>query len=149
VSEPPTITPKPTALPTATPTVFPTPSPTSTPTSPPPAALKISCIFCDGVVPTSESDEYVQITNTGGSSADIGGWTLTDIPDGTPTFQFLSMILNVGASIRVYTNEVHPESGGFSFGRGTSIWNNSTPDEAGLYDGSGVLVSRKSYPPGC
>jgi hypothetical protein len=69
--------------------------------------------------------------NTGVSGADIGGWTLTDIADGTPTFQFPAVTINAGASIRVYTNEVHPESGGFSFGRGTGIWNNITPDEAG------------------
>jgi len=148
VPEPPTVTPTLKVLPTATPTVLTPPIPTPAPTPPPPAALKRPCIFFDGVVPTSESDEYVEITNTGGSGEDIGGWTLKDIADGTPTFQFPSVILKAGASIRVYTNEVYPESGGFSFGRGTSIWNNSTPDETGLYVISGTLVSRKSYPPG-
>ncbi|MDP6823572.1 MAG: lamin tail domain-containing protein [Dehalococcoidia bacterium] len=101
------------------------------------------------MIPTSESDEYVEIKNTGSGSADMLGWLLTDIADGTPAFQFPAVTIDPGESIRVYTNEVHPESGGFSFGRGTSIWNNSSPDEAALYNASGEVVSRKSYPPGC
>lgn len=143
--------------PTATPTVIPptptaTPIPTPLPTPTPVAAIvnvHITCIFFDGVVPTSEADEYVQIANTGSVSADIEGWKITDIADGSPTFQFPAVTLGPGDAIRVYTNEVHPESGGFSFGRGTSIWNNGSPDEAGLFDPSGELVSRMSYPPGC
>jgi hypothetical protein len=44
---------------------------------------------------------------------------------------------------------VHPESGGFSFQRGTSIWNNSSPDTAALINPSGETVSTNDYPPGC
>jgi hypothetical protein len=44
---------------------------------------------------------------------------------------------------------VHPDSGGFSFGRGSAVWSNGEPDEAALYDTNGELVSRKSYPLGC
>jgi hypothetical protein len=126
----------------------PTPSPPPTPAITA-AFVQITCVFFDGVIPTSESDEYVEIKNTGSGSADMLGWLLTDIADGTPAFQFPAVTIDPGESIRVYTNEVHPESGGFSFGRGTSIWNNSSPDEAALYNASGEVVSRKSYPPGC
>ena len=54
-----------------------------------------------------------------------------------------------GEKVRVYTNQVHGEWGGFSFGRGSAIWANADPDIAGLYDATGNLVSTMSYPPGC
>ena len=150
---------KPTSVAAATPTPVPaTPAPSPTFTAPlipsptpvpPPINVQIVCVFFDGVVPTSEADEYVEIRNFGAAAADIGGWSLTDIADGTPTYLFPPFSLNPGVSIRVYTNEIHPGSGGFSFGRGSSIWNNKDPDEAGLFDASGSAISQKSYPPGC
>ena len=109
----------------------------------------IECIFFDGLVPTSEADEYVQIINQGPGAVDLAGWQLRDVADGLPTFEFPSQQLAAGGKVRVYTNQVHSEWGGFSFGRGTSIWNNSTPDAAGLFDPQGIQVSTKSYPPGC
>ena len=113
--------------------------------------MKISCILFDGDVFQTEADEYVEIVNFGSGSQELAGWELTDIADGTPTFPFPSYILDPGGVIRVYTNEIHVESGGFSFGRGSAIWTNDTSeaDTAGLFDKSGALVSQKSYPPGC
>ena len=58
-------------------------------------------------------------------------------------------MLEPGGVARVYTNEVHPEWGGFSFQSGNAVWNNSAPDTAGLFDAAGALVSTRSYPPGC
>ena len=109
----------------------------------------IECIFFDGVVPTSEADEYVQIMNQGPGAVDLTGWQLRDVADGFPTFEFPSHPLADGGTVRVYTKQVHAEWGGFSFGRRSSIWNNSTPDTAGLFDPQGIQVSTKSYPPGC
>ena len=107
------------------------------------------CIFFDGDVPVSEADEYVEIANFGDWEQDLAGWTLVDVADGTPTFVFPTWTMEPGDVIRVYTNEVHPEWGGFSFGRGTAIWNNDGTDRAGLRDQNDELVSTKSYPPGC
>ena len=45
---------------------------------------------------------------------------------------------------RVYTNEHHPESCGFSFGSGSAIWNNKG-DYGHLYDASGAEVSTYCY----
>ena len=156
----PPLTPTPLPTPTPTPVASPTPEPPPTATllpdptatsipSPPSGSIVIECIFFDGVVPRSEADEYVQIANLGSASLDLAGWVLIDISDGTPEFTFPSHLLSPAGRVRVYTNEIHPESGGFSFGRGTSIWNNSNPDSAGLFDSQGVQVSTKSYPPGC
>ncbi len=107
--------------------------------------VRITYIFYDGLVPRSESDEYVEITNLGDQSQDLAGWVLTDISEGHPSFTFPSYILAPGKSIRVYTNEYHSEWGGFSFEYGRAIWSNSEPDVAALYNSQGKEVSRKSY----
>ena len=101
------------------------------------------------MVARSESDEYVEITNGADAPQDLAGWALVDVDDGRPRFVFPSWVMAPGSVVRVYTNQVHRQYGGFSFGSGTAIWNNDEPDEAALYDSSGTLVSRKSYPPGC
>ena len=117
------------------------------------ADVRIECIVYDGLVPSKESDEYVQITNFGTASQNLLGWTLEDAdPDDYANgqkFSFTdSFVLEPGQSIRVYTNEVHPEWGGFSFGRGSGVWNNTTPDTALLLDGAhgiGQEIDRCTY----
>jgi hypothetical protein len=107
--------------------------------------VQITYIFYDGTVPYTEADEYVEIKNLGSAPQDLKGWVLKDISDGYPSFTFPSYILEPGKSIRVYTNELHPEWGGFTFGYGKAIWNNTKPDTAALYNAQGQEVSRKSY----
>jgi len=111
----------------------------------PTPGVQITHIFYDGSVPKAESDEYVEITNLGDQAQDLAGWVLKDIDEGYPSFTFPSYILEPGEAIRVYTNEIHPELGGFSFEYGRAIWNNSEPDVAVLYNSQGKEVSRKSY----
>ena len=119
------------------------PSPTSTPSIG--SNVQITYIFYDGIVYRTESDEYVEITNLGDTSQDLQGWVLIDIDEGYPSSTFPSYVLAPGAKIRVYTNEIHPEWGGFSFGSGKAVWNNSIPDTAVLYNAQGQEISRKSY----
>jgi len=107
--------------------------------------VQITYIFYDGVVYRTESDEYVEITNLGDTSQDLKGWVLMDISEGYPSLTFPTYILQPGKTIRVYTNEIHSEYGGFSFGSGKAVWNNSSPDTAVLYCAQGDEVSRKSY----
>ncbi len=107
--------------------------------------VQITYIFYDGLVPRAESDEYVEITNLGDQAQDLARWVLEDISEGYPSFTFPSYILAPGKSIRVYTNEYHPEWGGFSFEYGRAIWNNSESDVAVLYDDQDKEVSQKSY----
>ena len=151
----PTPTPTPTSTPLPTPTPVPTatPSPTSTPTPHPPEPITgvgIECIFYDGEVPRSEADEYVQIVNNSRQSVILEDWRLADLGDRRQEFTFEeSYTLAVGERIRVYTNQVHPQWGGFSFAYGRSIWHNTDPDTAGLFDSAGRLVSKKTYPPAC
>jgi len=138
----------PVTLPATSPTLpsqpeQPTPSPTPQPTKA--VNVQITRIFYDGLVPSVESDEYVEITNLGTEPVDLAGWVLKDISEGYPSFTFPSYGLQPEKSIRVYTNEIHPEYGGFSFGYGKAIWNNKEPDIAALYNAQGEEVSRKSY----
>ena len=107
--------------------------------------VQIAYIFYDGLVPRAESDEYVEITNLADQPQNLAGWELKDISEGYPSFTFSSYILVPGKSIRVYTNEYHPEWGGFSFEYSRAIWNNSEPDVAVLYNRQDKEVSRNSY----
>ncbi len=128
-------------------TITPPSTPPTTPTPTPSTAVnvKITKIFYDGLVPRTESDEYVEITNLGSEPVDLKGWVVKDISEGYPSFTFPSYVLQPGKSVRVYTNEIHPESGGFSFGSGKAVWNNTSPDTAALFNAQGQEVSRKSY----
>lgn len=141
----PTPTPSPTPTATPTPTVTPTPSPTPTTTPAGTSNVQITFIFYDGLVPRVESDEYVEMTNLGQAPQDLADWVLVDISEGYPSFTFPSYVLAPDESIRVYTNEYHSEWGGFSFGYGKAIWNNTDPDIAALYNAQGQEVSRRSY----
>jgi len=109
------------------------------------SGVQITYIFYDGLVPRAESDEYVEITNLGDQAQDLAHWMLMDISEGYPSFTFPAYILAPGETIRVYTNECHPEWGGFSFEYGRAIWNNSEPDVAVLYNNQGEEVSQRSY----
>lgn len=140
-------TPTPTPPPSPTPSIAPTPTPTPmlTPTLSTVTNVKITMIFYDGVVRSVESDEYVEITNLGSEPVNLKGWVLKDISEGYPSFTFPSYVLQSGKSVRVYTNEIHPEYGGFSFGSGKAVWNNTSPDVAALFNAQGQEVSRKTY----
>jgi hypothetical protein len=68
-----------------------------------------------------------------------------DISEGYPSFTFPSYVLAPGVQIRVHTNEIHAEWGGFSFGSGKAVWNNTSPDTAVLKNAQDQEVSRKRY----
>ncbi|MFC1987182.1 lamin tail domain-containing protein [Chloroflexota bacterium] len=125
--------------------VNPSPTPTPSTTPSPTTNVKITKIFYDGLVPRTESDEYVEITNLGSESVDLKGWVIKDISEGYPSLTFPSYVIQPNKIVRVYTNEIHSEYGGFSFGSGKAVWNNSSPDTAVLYNAQGQEVSRKSY----
>ncbi|MBE9227092.1 lamin tail domain-containing protein [Phormidium sp. LEGE 05292] len=107
--------------------------------------VTISKLLYKGEVKRTQSDEYIEISNLGNSPANISGWKITSggglkqffiFPEGT--------ILESGKSFRVYTNEVHPETGGFSYGSKTAVWNDAG-DEAKLFDADGNNVSTLAY----
>lgn len=106
--------------------------------------VTITVINYDGKVVRTESDEYVEITNQGHGHTDIGGWRIS-ADDRNQDFVFpAGTVLEAGQIVRVYTNEIHPEYGGFSYGIRRSIWNNRG-DVGHLFDGSGQEVSSFPY----
>ncbi|KAL7564040.1 hypothetical protein ACA910_006948 [Epithemia clementina (nom. ined.)] len=116
----------------------------------PDALVNIADINFDGKVPTVESDEYVVVYN-GSKTApvDISGYSIYVATTGTqgPTFVFpKDTILKPGGSFRVYTNEIHKETGGFSFGSGKAIWNNRG-GLAVMKDASGKKICEYKYKP--
>lgn len=97
--------------------------------------MVIQTIYYDGQVYRVESDEYVVIANLGTAPINLGGWRI-NAGDPGQDFYFPSVELAPSQSVRVYTNEQHPDSGGFSFGRGQAIWNNKG-DCGYLFDARG------------
>ena len=121
----------------------PVPAPTDTPAPAGVPNVVIEFLYYDGQVARVESDEYAVIANVGTASANLAGWCL-NAGDSGQDFWFPPIDLAPGQQLRVYTNEVHPESGGHSFGSGSAIWNNK--GECGyLFDSTGQEVSTRCY----
>jgi Lamin Tail Domain len=111
------------------------------------SVITISSINYDGKVPTTEADEYVVVTNTFKNEMDVSGYYVFVATTSTqgPTFTFPKVtILKPGQSVRIYTNEIHKETGGYSFGSGKAIWNNKG-GLAVLKNGSGATISEFKY----
>jgi hypothetical protein len=106
--------------------------------------VAITTVRFKGGVKYTQADEYVEIVNRGTAPADISGWVL-GADDAGQDYRFPpGTILQPGQRIKVYTNEVHPESGGFNYGIKRPIWNDKG-DAAKLRDTSGDLVSEYAY----
>lgn len=115
----------PTTMPTATATATPTATPTSEPLPPVTTGdVRITDIFFDGVVSSQEPDEYVVIRNFDAAPVQLEGWTLRDGGSSPKIFTFPNYTLQPNESCRIYTNELHPETCGFSFNNSAAIWNN-------------------------
>lgn len=106
--------------------------------------VHIAAVRNKGEVKRTQADEYVEIVNRGTAAADISGWVL-GADDAGQDFAFPpGTTLRPGQRIRVYTDQVHPEWGGLSYGSKRPIWNDKG-DEAQLRDTSGELVSAYGY----
>lgn len=107
-------------------------------------SVEIVKVHYKGTVKRTQADEYAELVNRGTAPIDVSGWTL-DAGDRGQTFTFpQGTTLAVGQVIRVYTDEVHAETGGFKFGIRRSVWNDRG-DRASLRDASGATVSVFAY----
>jgi hypothetical protein len=120
-----------------------TDSVTPEPTQPPKTTgnVVIVTIHYDGLG-SSEPDEYVEIRNDDTLAIYLDNWTLTD--EANHVFTFPNFVIIPTFSCRIYTNEIHPDWCGFSYGSGSAIWNNGG-DTATLRDGNGALIDDYSY----
>lgn len=104
----------------------------------------ISQIFYDGIVPRIESDEFVEISNIGLEDISLKGWKI-NAGNSKQNFEFpKKYILKAGEKCRIYTYEIHPESGGFSFQSKSAIWKNSG-DIGYLLNDKNELISKWEY----
>ena len=110
--------------------------------------IEIVSIKAHGDVKRVQSDEYVEISNSGNVAANLGGWKLLSSGMSLGREQGYvfpnESILQPGGRFRVYTNQIHEETGGFSFGSKTAIWNDKG-DTATLYDLEGTLKATYEY----
>jgi hypothetical protein len=91
----------------------------------------------------NEPDEFVEISNLGDQPVQLHGWTIED--DANHLFTFPEFTIQPDQVCRVYTNEIHSESCGLSFGFDeTAIWNNDA-DCATLNDDQGILIDQYCY----
>lgn len=106
--------------------------------------IAITTVRCKGDVKYTQADEYVEIINRGTAPGDISGFVL-GADDRGQDFTFPpGTVLQPGQRIRVYTNQVHPQWGGFTYGSGRPIWNDKG-DNAALRDTDGNRVSTYGY----
>jgi hypothetical protein len=90
-----------------------------------------------------EPDEYVEIRNDSGQPMQLKGWILQD--KARHVFSFPDYVIQFGQVCRIYTDEIHPESCGLSFGfKDSAIWNNGG-DCAYLKDQAGKMVAEYCY----
>lgn len=110
-----------------------------------PADVQITNISYKGTSKRTEADEYVEIGNRGGSPADLSGYALHSAGGVGQKFVFAAGTrLEPGQSLRVYTNKLDAQTGGFSYQSKTAIWNNEG-DVGTLVDAAGKLVSSYAY----
>jgi len=117
----------------------PTPAPVpaaATPAPPAPTGALIRIMAVD------KRAEFVDICNDGDQVQDLGGWVL--VSEKGDQRCALEGVLNPGEVLRVWAMAEDAGQGGYNCGFDSSIWNNSEPDPAALYDNAGQLVAR--YP---
>lgn len=104
----------------------------------------ITTVRFKGDVKYTQADEFVEIVNRGTVAQNISGWVL-GADDAGQDFTFPpGTVLQPGQRIRIYTNEIHPEWGGFSYGIKRPIWNDKG-DKAVLRDTDKTSVSEYGY----
>jgi phosphatidylserine/phosphatidylglycerophosphate/cardiolipin synthase-like enzyme len=86
--------------------------------------------------------EYVRLENSGGTAADLTGWTLRD--EANHVYTFPAFTLDAGASVEVWTGSGTDTAGALYWGRSSAVWNNSG-DCAILRDAGGTEVDRVCY----
>mmetsp|Transcript_20956 Transcript_20956/g.20155 ORF Transcript_20956/g.20155 Transcript_20956/m.20155 type:complete len:223 (-) Transcript_20956:400-1068(-) len=113
------------------------------------SGINIADIHYDGIVPKTEADEYIVISNASKNPIDVTGYFIYPANTGTQgsTFYFpKGSVIKGGSSVRVYTNEIHKESGGYSWGNGKALWSNNGGLGV-LKDASGKKLGEYKYKP--
>jgi endonuclease YncB( thermonuclease family) len=133
-----TLTPTPGASSTTS-TLSPTPgTPTATP-----GGLIIVSIF-PGTAPTTRSDGYIEIKNTGPTAVNLSNWWIF-AENELAYFTFGQVTLNSGQTCRIYSNQSTGTAWCGSFESPTPIWS-VTSDCGELNNPQDELIERYCYP---
>ncbi|MDJ0511171.1 MAG: lamin tail domain-containing protein [Crocosphaera sp.] len=114
------------------------------PTVTPFTKVEISDLFYEAK-DSQKADQYVEITNSGTIAADISSWKIKSSAKNRTYFFPVGTTLEAGQSIKLYNDEHHAESGGFSFYSEWGVWKNKG-DTATLVDAEGNEVSTFNIP---
>ena len=100
----------------------------------------------DGDDNVNLNDEWVRITNRGGSAVDLSGWVLNDT-SATHRYSFPDgFVLGAGASVTVRTGCGTDSATDLHWcNEGSAVWNNSG-DTAFLLDPAGAIVDSRDGP---
>jgi|EP01083_Nonionella_stella_P021788 hypothetical protein len=113
------------------------------------SGIAITDIRYDGLVPRTEADEYVEITNNSNAPMDISGYYVYVASTGNqgPTYYFpKGTTIKANQAVRIYTNEVHMETGGYTYGSGKALWSNNG-GLAVFKDAKGKKIGEFKYKP--
>ncbi len=90
------------------------------------------------------ADQYAEIQNISNKPVDLTNWKL-HADKINLDFTFPLFDIQPGQVCRIYSNELHPDSCGFSFGSSQAVWN-ATQDCGKLLDAKAGVVSEFCYP---
>lgn len=81
------------------------------------------------------------LENVGGAAQNLSGWSL--VSERGNQGCALYGVLEPGDAVEVWALAEDADRGGINCGYGESIWNNSEPDAAVLYNTQGLEVDRR------
>mmetsp|Transcript_24183 Transcript_24183/g.24472 ORF Transcript_24183/g.24472 Transcript_24183/m.24472 type:complete len:166 (-) Transcript_24183:122-619(-) len=115
-----------------------------------PAAFIAEILF-EGNVYKTESDEYVVIKNSSSKDTiDVSEYSVypeTSSGNRGSTFVFpQGSSIKPNSAVRIYTNEIHNETGGYSWGSRRALWSNKGGSGV-LEDNDGKKISVYKYAP--
>ncbi len=92
-----------------------------------------------------DAPEWVEIKNSGNIPADLTNWTLQDAAQLRPhIFTFPELVLEVGNSVKIHTENGTDTTTDLYWGKKTSVWNNDG-DTATLKNTKGETISEYNY----
>jgi len=102
-----------------------TPTPTEADSSGSPDDIVVASIHADAEGNDHENlnDEYIVLRNSGDSTIDMGGWTLSDEADHTYYFP-TGFELGPGETVTIYTGSGSDSDGKLYWGSSSAVWNN-------------------------
>jgi len=110
-----------------------------------PSGLSVAQIHEDaeGAERDNLNDEYIIFENTGNSSLDLSGWTLSDDADHTYSFSN-GFALGPSDTVTIHTGEGSDTSSDLYWGLESPVWNNGG-DTITVRDESSNILLRESY----